>query len=502
MFRDNINLFYGLEYRVINGTSASMGGYKFLLDDFWSFANVDPESYIERGQSVTHSRRNKYGHFGEIRFDYKGLIQVSATGRLDGPSSLKQANKTHYFYPSVTGGVVFSELFGWHNSWFSYGKLRGNWAKVGKEPPAYLFNDTFKRWNTFPDPGYGRDPTVSYAPLDLAPEMTKSWEIGADLRFFNQRTRLDVAYYSTTVDNQIVSVRVSPASGDILQTRNEGSLNNHGLEVSLQQDIIKSADFDWTATLNYSFNRSHVEWLPDQLTEIQGTQYGDIFPVARLGESSTSLSGKDYQRDPDGNVICDVNGYPLIDPAKGNYIGNREPDFLLGLGSSFRYKGASLSFLFDGRVGGDVANVTGRSLITNGMNHLYDKYRNREIIFKGVVKNEDGTYSPNTTPVVLDSYFINTYYATVSSNFIEDGSYLRLSYVTLAYDFSGLLKKSWPVKGLSLSVTGRNLFLLTKYTGNDPSVLAAVSGGTGGMGIDNYNVPSTRNFNFTLKANF
>ena len=497
-----INLFYGLEYRVINGVSASMGGYKFLLDDFWSFANVDPSTLVERGQSVSHSRRNKYGHFGEIRFDYKGVLQVSATGRLDGPSSLYQANKTHYFYPSVTAGVVFSELFGWHNNWFSYGKLRGNWAKVGKEPPPYLFNDTYKRWNTFPDPGYGRDPTVSYAPLDLTPEMTSSWEIGADLRFFNQRTRLDVAYYSTTVDDQIVSVRVSPASGDILQTRNEGSLTNHGLEISLQQDIIKSVDFDWTATLNYSFNRSHVDWLPDQLTEIQGTQYGDIFPVARLGESSTGLSGKDYQRDPDGNVICDVNGYPLIDPAKGNYIGNREPDFLLGFGSSFRYKGASLSFLLDARVGGDVANVTGRSLITNGMNHLYDKYRNREIIFKGVVKNEDGTYSPNTTPVVLDSYFINTYYATVSSNFIEDGSYLRLSYVTLAYDFSGLLKKSWPVKGLSLSVTGRNLFLLTKYTGNDPSVMAAVSGGTGGMGIDNYNVPSTRNFNFTLKVNF
>ena len=497
-----INLFYGLEYREGKGLSASMGGYKFLLDNFYSFANVDPDTYKERGQSVTHSSWNKFGHFWEVRFDYKGLIQLSATGRWDGSSRFKQAIKPVYFYPSVTGGIIFSELFHWQNSWFSYGKLRGNWAKVGKDSPAYLFDASYKRWTNFPDPGYGRDPTVSYADPSLAPEMMRSWEIGADLRFFNSRTRLDIAYYSTTVDNQIVSVRVSPTSGDILQTRNEGSLKNHGVELSIQQDIFKTADFDWTATLNYSFNRGKVTYLPDQLTEIQGTQYGDIFPVARLNGSSTGLSGKDYQRDPDGNVVCDASGYPLIDPAKGNYIGNREPKCLLGFGSSFRYKSATLSFLLDGRVGGDVANVTGRSLLGNGMNHLYDKYRNREIIFKGVVKNADGTYSPNTTPVVLDSYFMSTYFYPVSSNFIEDGSYLRLSYVTLAYDFSSLLKPSCPVKGLSLSVTGRNLFLLTKYTGNDPAIMAASSYGTGGMGIDNYNVPSTRNFNISLKVSF
>ena len=211
-------------------------------------------------------------------------------------------------------------------------------------------------------------------------------------------------------------------------------------------------------------------------------------------------------RDPDGHVICDENGYPIINSAKGLYIGNREPDWLLGVGSTLRYKNATLSFLFDGRCGGDVVNVTGRGLITNGMSHLYDKYRNREIIFKGVQAagtDADGNtiYKTNTTPIVLDQNFINTYYS-VSSNFIEDGSYLRLSYVTLSYDFSSLLKKTCPVKGLSGTLTGRNLFLLTKYTGNDPAILASTAGGTGGMVIDNYNVPSTRSFNLTLKATF
>lgn len=500
------NVFYGMEYRKNKGLEGSFGGYEFQLidpsgDGFYSWQNLNKGTYITRGLTLYHSESNKYGYFGEVRFDYKGIAQISGTWRHDGSSRFKQNKTRSYFYPSVTAGVIFSELFHLTSNWFSYGKLRGNWAKVGKDCPSYLFTDTFKEWTTFPDPGYGIDPTTSRA-IVLDPEMTSSWEIGADLRFFNSRTRLDIAYYSTTVDNQIVSVRVSPASGTILQTRNEGTITNHGLELSLQQDIIRSHDFDWTALLNFSFNRGKVTHLPEDVVEIQGTQYGDIFPVARLNGSSTGLSGKDYMRDPDGNVICNADGYPLIDPQKGVYIGNREPDFLLGVGSNFRWKNLTAAFLFDTRKGGDVANVTGRSLITNGMNHLYDKYRNREIIFKGVVANGDGTYSPNTTPVILDSHFINTYFTSVSSNFIEDGSYIRLSYVTLGYDFTSLLKKGCPIKHLSLNCTGRNLFLLTKYTGNDPAILASTSGGTGGMGIDNYNIPSTRSFNFTLKASF
>ncbi len=504
----NINVLLGAEYKNNKGVEATIYGEHFQLGgDYYSFMNTDftnGDLLIKNHPTLSRSESNKYGYFGELRFDYKGVAQLSMTYRLDGSSRLKQVDYD-YNYPSVTAGVIFSELFHLTNNWFSFGKIRGNWAKVGKDGPAYVFSDTFKQWTLFPDGGYGVDPSTSRA-ITLEPEMCSSWEIGADLRFFNSRTRLDVAYYSTTVDNQIVSVRVSPASGTILQTRNEGTVENHGMEISLAQDIIKTDDITWTANLNYSFNRGKVAKLPEGVVEIQGTQYGDIFPVARLHGSTTGISGKDYLRDPKGNVICDANGYPTINPAKGIYIGNREPDFLLGLGSSFRYKHATLSFLLDGRCGGDVANVTGRALLSNGMARIWEKYRNREYIVDGVqaVTLPDGTtgYVKNTTPIVLDQNYVNKYYSTVSSNFIEDGSYLRLSYVTLSYDFSSMLKKSWAVKNLSLSATGRNLFLLTKYTGNDPAVLVSTAGGTGGAGIDSYQVPVSRSFNFTLKATF
>lgn len=504
----NLNFFAGGEYSETKGLSGNFGGKHFVLDgDFYSFNNLDSQYFkLSTGDydlRLSHTEKNKFGYFGEIRFDYKNVIQVSATGRIDGSSTLKQVNST-YFYPSFTGGVIFSELLGIQSNVFSYGKIRGNWAKVGKDAPANQFSDNYKQWPTFPDGGFGVDPTASKA-LYLDPEMTSSWEIGADLRFFNNRTRLDVAYYNTTVDNQIVIVRVSPSSGTILQTRNEGCIENQGLEATLNQDIIVSKDFNWSAIVNFSYNRGKVKSLPENVSEIQGGQYGDIFTSAYLGGSTTGVSGIDYQRAPDGSVIIDAKGYPVVSPAKGNYIGNREPDCLIGLGSNLSWKNLSLSFLFDGRVGGDVVNVTGRSLISNGMDARLAKYRNHKVVFNGVVDNGDGTYSKNTTPVILDQQTVSNYVYNVSSNFIEDGSYVRLSYVTLAYDFSSLMKRLGsknPVKGLKCSVTGRNLFLLTKYSGADPQVMPSAANGTGAMGVDNYSVPSLRSFNFNVNVTF
>lgn len=506
----NLNFFVGGEYSESKSYSAGLGGIHYVLDgDFYSLNNCDNE-YLKYGSGdynvyLNHAKRNKFGYFGEMRFDYRNVIQLSVTGRLDGSSTLKQMTST-YFYPSFTGGIIFSELLGIgsSNGVFNYGKIRGNWAKVGKDAPANQFSDNYKQWSTFPDKGFGVNPIISKA-ITLEPEMTKSWEIGADLRFFRNRTRLDVAYYNTSVDNQIVTVRVSPASGTILQTRNEGCIENKGLELTLNQDILSTKDFSWTATLNFSYNRGKVVSLPENVALIQGGQYGDIFTVAYVGESTTGLAGIDYERNAAGDVIIDENGLPKVSPVKQTYIGNREPDCLLGLGSTFTWKDLSLSFLLDGRIGGDVANITGRSLYSNGQNALLVPYRNRKVVFKGVVDNGDGTYRPNTTPVILDQTTFNNYIYNVSSNFIEDGSYLRMSYVTLAYDFSNLMKRlgsSNPIKGLKCSLTGRNLFLLTKYTGADPQVMSSASNGTGSMGIDNYSVPSLRSFNFNVNVTF
>lgn len=496
----DIDVLAGGEVKIRKSLSSSLKGRDFIIPGVYNISNVS-EILGVQDIDVNHVERRNGGFFGEVRADYKGLASLSVTSRWDWSSTLNQ-EYSPYYYPSFTGGVIFSELLKLSNQWFSYGKLRGNWARVGKDTPAaYLFDSRYKQWATLPDGGYAIDPTKSTAQI-LKPEMNDSWELGLETRYFNSKTRLDIAYYNTFTDNQIVTVRVSPASGTILQTRNEGAIKNYGLEIQLTQDIITSRDFQWIATLNYGFNRGRVMSLPEDIIEIQGTQYSDVFPTAYLHGSTTAISGKDYLRTDDGKVIVNSEGYPKINPTKSILIGDREPDFSAGLHNSFRYKNFSLALLIDGRKGGDIYNNTARGLWYNGMHKALEFYRGREIVWDGVVEQPDGSYIPNTKHIVMDNKTITEYYAGVSSNFIEDGSYIRLNYLTLGYDFTSFVKSKTFTR-LRLSVTGSNLLLLTRYTGSDPQINANTSsGGTGGMGIDNYSVPNTRGFNLTLNATF
>lgn len=495
----DIDLLAGADLKMEEGFSLSNQGRDFIIPGTYSLSNTN-SAYIYLGdRGSSHREKRTYGYFGEIRGDYKGLASLSVTGRWDWSSTIL-ANP--YFYPSVTAGLLFSELFNLKNKWFNYGKLRGNYAVVGKDAMPYLYDRRFKQFGTFPDNGYGIDPTLASADRNLMPELAYSWEIGADFRFFDNKTRMDLAYYSVKNDNQIVIVRVSPASGYILQVRNEGAIRNHGFEFSLEQDVIKNKEFSWVAAFNMGLNRGKVVSLPEDVAEITGDQYGDIFTSAYLGASTTSLSGKDYLRTDDGKIIVNDLGYPEIGPKKDALIGNREPKFLAGLTNTFRYKNLSLSFLLNGRLGGDVANITERGLISMGQSKMLETYRGRQIVVDGVVKQADGSFAPNTNAITLNYPTLIDYFYAVSSNFIEDGSFLRLSYVTFGWDMSHYVKNT-ALKALRLSLTANNVFLLTRYTGADPTLNADTSrGGTGSAGVDNYAVPNTRGYNFTISASF
>lgn len=494
----DVYLLAGAEFQQIKSLASAMYGTEFTIPDngIYSFQNI---SNLEKDDiTLYHRERRKGGVFGELRFDYKGIVQVSGTGRTDFSSTL---SKVSYFYPSVTAGIVVSELFNISGDVFSFGKIRGNWAKIGKDTSTpYVFDKKFREMSTFPDGGYALDPTRTSAVI-LEPEMTNTWEIGTDIRFFNNNTRFDIAYYSSTVDNQIVNVRVSPTSGTILQTRNEGSIENYGLEFQWGQTIFDRKEFRWNSTLNFSFNRGRVRSLPEDIIELTGSQFGSTFTSSYLNGSTTAISGKDYLRNSHGDIICDANGMPKINPEKSVLIGDREPDFLLGINNDLKYKKWNLSFLIDTRKGGDVFNYTLSSLIGSGQSKFMETYRNREILVKGVVEQADGSFRPNNHAILLDKSTMDNI-TSVGSNFIEDGSYIRLSYLTIGYDFSELVRRS-PFRDLRVSFTGRNLLLLTKYTGSDPQINADPSAkGGGSKGIDNFAVPSTRSFSINLIATF
>lgn len=495
----SLTFLLGTEVKISDGFSMSNSGRDFIIPGTYSLSNTNSEYVFLDDRTESHYAIRRFGYFGEIRGDYKGMASLSVTSRWDWSSTIIT---NPYYYPSITGGLLFSELLHLSNDVFSYGKLRGNYAVVGKDAKPYLYDRTYKQFATYPDNGYGIDPTHASADKNLKPEMSYSWELGADLRFFDSKTRLDLAYYSTKTDNQIVTVRVSPTSGYILQVRNEGAIRNHGIELTLEQDIIKNKKLNWVTALNWGLNRGKVVSLPENVAEITGTQYGDIFTSAYLGGSTTAITGKDYLRTDDGKIICDENGYPKIGTDKNKLIGNRESKFTTGITNTFNYKNWTLSVLFDGRLGGDVVNVTNRGLISNGQSSMLETYRGRQVVVDGVVEQADGSYVQNTAPITLDYYTIINYFSAISSNFIEDGSFIRLSYLTLGYNFTKLVNKT-PLTGLQLSFTGTNLFLLTKYIGSDPSANANTSaGGTGSAGVDNYATPNTRGFNFNVTVSF
>lgn len=489
----------GFDAKTEKGRSIGMGGRQFIVDEWESINNL--EDIRKENITMGRTEKNVYGYYGELKFDYRGLAQVGATYRNDASSTLPKDNRK-FDYFSYSGGIVFSELFDIRSSLFNYGKLQGNWAKVGKDAPLYRLNQWF-RTLPLPDNGYGVDPTRSIN-QHLLPEMTTSWEIGLDTRFFNERTKLEFAYYSTKVDNQIVEVRVSPSAGSILQTKNEGTVTNKGFEFIWTQNILRERAVKWDITTNFSLNRGKLIDLPDDIIEVYHHEgrHGNIAGVAYLGGSTMALSGTDYERTENGEIIVNANGTPRINASPSLLIGNREADFSIGISNRLNYKKWSLDMMVNIRKGGDVANITQRSLMGNGQAKIWEDYRNREVLVKGVVKQADGSYLPNTTPVVYDQTFHRNYVETVGSNFLEDGSFIRLGYVTLGYDLSKYVAHTL-IKGLNFSVTGKNLLLFTKYTGSDPVVnYTGTSRGTGTSGIDYNNQPATRSVSFSLNANF
>ncbi len=489
----------GFDAKREKGRSVSMGGRNFNIPEWESIMNL--LDIRNEDVEMSRSEKNIYGYYGELKFDYKGLAQLGVTGRNDHSSTLPK-NSRSFFYPSVNGGVIFSELLNIQKPWFNYGKIKGNWAKVGKDAPLYKLNKWY-RTLPLPDDGYGIDPTRS-SNLNLEPEMTTSWEVGLETRLFGEKTNLEFAYYSTSVENQIVEVRVSPASGNILQTRNEGTITNEGVELVWTQNLVKKGALKWDMITNFGRNHGYVKDLPEGIVELYTAagRFGGLAATSYLGGSTMALSGTDYLRNPEGKIIVDENGNPKINASPSLLIGNREADFNIGWSNRVTYKKWSLSTLVNIRKGGDVANMTLRTLMGNGQSALWEDYRNREMVIEGVVEQVDGSYVPNATPVIYNQDFHNNYVAPVGSNFVEDGSFIRLGHVTLGYDLTDYVTRTG-LKNLRVSVTGRNLFLLTAYRGSDPNTnYTGSSGGAGTIGIDYNNLPNTRSISFNLSATF
>jgi outer membrane receptor protein involved in Fe transport len=518
----DLNLLLGTTTETTDRANQTHWGYNFITAGTISFNNIASTSQFFKDATV---KKRLVGAYGEFRASYKNIAYLTATGRNDWSSTLPEDNQS-YFYPSVSGSLVFTELMP-KNNILSFGKIRGSWAQVGKDANSYAtltYLTSPLNYGSFI--GIGNSYT-SGNPF-LKPEIQTSWEVGGELRFLNGRLGVDYTYYHSQTKNQIASPRLSNASGYIMTSINSGSVINNGMELSITGKPIVKKDFEWNVTLNASYNRGT---LGDFLKGVDyfyptDAQFGTVKAASiPNGGHFLALTGRRVLHENGDGGVENKSGRLLVDPTTGLYklsstsnneiVGNREPKFIGGLNNSFRIKDLTLSFLLDFRVGGDVYNGTEYYMVVNGMSKRTTA-NNRESVTVTGINSQTGTefsqtYNANQSYTIggatySGKYMIQQYwsnYSQNSENFITSVNWLKLRSVSLNYDFSKLLKKQKVIKGLSVTATGSNLFTWTNYKGMDPEVSAAGgTGGSGSTGIDYCSVPSTSSFSFGVNITF
>ena len=517
----DLNLLLGHTVESTSRVRRTFWGYGFSTAGTISFANiVDDQKFFTEG----NVKKRLIGAFGEFRASYKSIAYLTVTGRNDWSSTLPVANRS-YFYPSVSGSLVFTELLP-KNDILSFGKIRASWAQVGKDADAYATNTYL--WAPVIVSGdlIGIGNSWTGGSPNLVPEIQTSTEFGAELHFLQGRLGFDFTYYNSITKNQLASPRLCQSTGYIFLTLNSGSVTNKGMELSINATPVKTNDLTWDVTLNLSGNRGTLgDFLPGVgLFYVTDVQIGGVKAASvPNGGSFLGLTG-DYwmrEKDGDGNEIPD--GRYQVDEATGlyaptnvttNVIGNREPKFIGGLNNNIRYKDFNLSFLFDIRNGGDIYNGTEYYLTVMGLSM---RTLDRESVTVSGVSKTTGepvsyTYEAGQTYIVNGAsrsgeYMIQQYwsnYASNAYNFMTSTNWLRLRSLSLSYDFTNLIGNNKYIKGLSASVAGYNLLLWTNYEGMDPevSVSGSGTGGSGSMGIDYCGVPATRNVTFGLNVTF
>lgn len=495
-------------------------GYDFITAGTVSFGNFAPTNQFFK--DITTKKR-LVGTYGEVGVSYKNIAYLTATGRNDWSSTLPLDNRS-YFYPSISGSFVFTELIP-VRSILSFGKIRASWAQVGKDANPYATLTYVNNPITIgPFTGIGNQYT-SGNPY-LKPEIQKSWEVGGEFRFLKGRIGLDYTYYHSETKNQIAQPRLSNASGYILISINSGSVINNGMEVALTGKPVVQKDFEWNVTLNASYNRGRLgDFLPGVAyfypTDAQfGTVKAASIPN---GGYFLGMTGQTYLREVDAKGVEIPNGRYQVDPTTGLYklnnnnpiVGNREPKFIGGLNNSLRYKKLTLSVLLDLRNGGDIFNGTDYYMVLTGLSKK-TLLNDRQSVTVTGVNSQTGaefsqTYQAGQTYNISGTnkagvYMIQQYwsnYAANSYNFITSVNWLKLRSLSLTYDFTGLVKNKRIIKELSATAVGTNLFTWTNYKGMDPEVSAAGgTGGSGSTGIDYLGVPAVATLTFGVNITF
>ena len=476
-------------------------GQDFLDLNFVSVNNTNL-----RTSRTTIQQRRLVSAFGSVTLDYNKYLYLTMTGRNDWTSTIP-IGRNSFFYPSVSGSFIFSDRFP-SIARFVNGKLRAAFAEVGRDarPYAYLSSLEFK---TTANGGYGYGFTGPN--LSLKPEFAKSYEIGTELSFLNDRVGLDVTGYRKQTQDQIVNdVRGSYATGYVLFNLNGAVTRNQGLEVTTRVTPVLRRDFSWDVTTNFEASRGKTLKLPNDFPESYVSDtwlFGNVRNGTAPGLSTRSLTGFFYLRNNQGQLLIDpTNGLPIRSSLFIDAGYDRQPQWTSGITNNIKYHRFTLSALFDIRRGGDVFNATEQFLTARGLStSTLDREKPR--VIAGVLRDgKENTSTPTPNNIVVVPAINTGYYTNISEElFIEqDINWFRVRDVKLGYALSGRPLALLGAKDANVWISGSDLFLFTNYTGLDPIVNGntAAVGGSGAAGIDYGNFPMPRGLNFGLKIGY
>lgn len=476
--------------------------------------NTDPTATtVERTLRNIRSNRG----FVVLNFDLFDELFVNGSYTAEAASSLDGT----FYYPAFDLAWQFKDRLLPNVNWFTFGKLRASWGKVGVQPDPHrrdIVAETAFDYSTYSDElqvarvGGGFRLDDDQGDADIRPEIKTEWEIGADMRFFDDRLGFSLTYYQNEIKDLIFDIPVTPSSGVDTKYTNGGRMQNKGLEAEIDYAIVRGGDWDLNFFANFNRNRNEVLELGGvDIIRLSGSS--TISSNALAGRPLGALWGSKAVRNDDGSLFLDDNGFPVTDTELG-YLGDPNAKWRGGAGFNFRYKNFSLNALIEHSQGGIFADRTRIVLYAIGTHGD----TGNEITLTEDIKNVNGeVFTAGTLvrgnimdwgagPVLLDEAWYTTRGGGFGSGIVydllfPDATWTRLREISLSYRLkSSFLEKKLSLTNLEFTITGRNLFLWTDVKGIDPET--NVDGVTNGLGIDYFTNPGTRSFLFALKANF
>lgn len=513
-FTDDLKgqLLLGNAVTSIDVRGLSMRGENFQLRGFYDISNTQLQF-----NNRIFSQQLLYALFFDAKFSYKDYLFLNITGRNDWSSTLPAQNRS-FFYPGVNLSWVFTDMlkdtFG---EWFNQGKLRASWGQVGKDANAYSIGTFYTTAGAFPIGSVaGFVQATASGDQNLRPELTTSIEIGADLKFFDNRLTIDATYFNNRIKDQIVSIPVSNATGFSRLVANSGTLENTGIELLVGGTPISTPDFTWDISLNWSKIQGRVLTMPNLINEIVfqtflgGVATNKIVTGGAVGE----MYGYDFNRAPDGQVIINANGLPTVNQTQQVLVGNALPDWTGGITNTFRYGGLSLSFLLEIRKGGLLMDMSERNRFRNGISG-WTEPRYTSMIWNGVMRMPDGSFAPNTIPVqwtgpggrganpnTAEFIYRNDAAVALSHQYnLQDASWVRLRNVQVGYDFPRKMLEGSAFSSVRITLTGNNVWVSTPFRGFDPEGLAFGSG-LNSFGFTGRNTPAVQSYSIGVQLGF